>query len=186
MTRIVGDLLVLSRLDNNRTKWEISSFDPKALLQHLCDVIDTDAKEHRHTVILRTEPELPMITADRDRISQVLLNILTNAVKYTPDGGRILIRAMAQEDFVAFSIRDNGIGIPEEDVPHLFERFYRVEKSRTTGAGGTGLGLAIAKELIEAHGGTIYVESKVGAGTEVVVFLPVECRLAIAGDKQQA
>ncbi len=177
MTRIVGDLLVLSRLDNHRTKWEISTFSVSAMLRHLCDVIDTDARAHRHTVTLRMEEQLPDITADKDRIEQVLLNILSNAVKYTPDGGQILMRAMEKDGFVGISIRDNGIGIPEEDIPHLFERFYRVEKSRTTDAGGTGLGLAIAKEMVDAHGGVIHVESTLGVGTEITVMLPVACRL---------
>ncbi len=178
MTRIVGDLLVLSRLDNNRTKWEISTFSMEAVLTHLTDVIRADANEHGHTVKVRVEEGLPAITADKDRIEQVLLNILTNAIKYTPDGGTILVRAMANDAFVAVSIRDNGIGVPPEDLPHLFERFYRVEKSRSTGAGGTGLGLAIAKELVEAHGGSIHVESEVGKGTELTVLLPVVTPLA--------
>ncbi|MCQ2431246.1 MAG: cell wall metabolism sensor histidine kinase WalK [Clostridia bacterium] len=179
MTRIVGDLLVLSRLDNNRTKWEISTFSVDGVLQHLCEVIGSDASAHGHTVTLRVEDNMPEIMADKDRIEQVLLNILSNSVKYTPDGGHILVRAMALDGFVGISIRDNGMGIPEEDLPHLFERFYRVEKSRTTGAGGTGLGLAIAKELVDAHGGMIHVESKLGEGTEITVLLPVECRLNV-------
>ncbi len=177
MTRIVGDLLVLSRLDNHRTKWEVVTFSIGDVLSHLCSVVDSDVQAHRHTLICRPEKDLPNITADKGRIEQVLLNILTNAVKYTPDGGEILVRAMAVDDFVGIAIRDNGIGIPADDVPHLFERFYRVEKSRTTGAGGTGLGLAIAKELIDAHGGSIHVESTVGVGTEITVMLPIDCRL---------
>lgn len=177
MTRIVGDLLVLSRLDNNRTKWEITTFRLDTFLRHLCDVIRADAEAHRHRLYLRMEEGLPQITADRDRIEQVLLNIVSNAVKYTPDGGKILIRAMANDEFAAIAVRDNGMGIPEEDQPHLFERFYRVEKSRTTGAGGTGLGLAIAKELVEAHGGSIRLESRIGHGTEVTVLLPLKTTL---------
>lgn len=177
MTRIVGDLLVLSRLDNHRTKWEVATFDVSELLSHLCIVVDRDVQAHEHKLIYRPEKDLPSITADKGRIEQVLLNILTNAIKYTPDGGEILVRAMAVDGFVGIAIRDNGIGIPEDDIPHLFERFYRVEKSRTTGAGGTGLGLAIAKELIDAHGGSIHVESAVGKGTEITVMLPIDCRL---------
>ncbi len=178
MTRIVGDLLVLSRLDNNRTKWEISEFSVEAVVRHLCEVVKNDIAEHRHTLSVKLDDRLPQITADKDRIEQVLLNILTNAVKYTPDGGQIQIRAAANQTHIAISVRDNGMGIPKEDQPHLFERFYRVEKSRTTGAGGTGLGLAIAKELVEAHGGKIRLKSEVGRGTELTVILPIRSPLA--------
>ena len=178
MTRIVGDLLVLSRLDNKRTKWEISTFSVDAVLHHLCEVVKNDIAEHRHTLSVKLEDDLPQLTADKDRVEQVLLNILTNAIKYTPDGGRILLRAASNHSFVAISVRDNGIGVPKEDQPHLFERFYRVEKSRTTGAGGTGLGLAIAKELVEAHGGQIKLVSAVGQGTEITVILPIRSPLA--------
>ncbi len=178
MTRIVGDLLVLSRLDNNRTKWEISEFSVEAVIRHMCEVVKNDVAEHRHTLSVRLDEGLPMITADKDRIEQVLLNILTNAIKYTPDGGQIVIRAAANRTHMAISVRDNGMGIPKEDQPHLFERFYRVEKSRTTGAGGTGLGLAIAKELVEAHGGKIKLKSAPGKGTELTVILPLYTPLA--------
>lgn len=178
MTRIVGDLLVLSRLDNNRTKWEISTFSVEAVIRHMCEVLKNDIAEHRHTLSVRLDPHLPEITADKDRVEQVLLNILSNAVKYTPDGGKIAIRAVSNRSHVAISVRDNGMGIPKEDQPHLFERFYRVEKSRTTGAGGTGLGLAIAKELVEAHGGQIRLSSELGRGTELTVILPIRSPLA--------
>lgn len=178
MTRIVGDLLVLSRLDNNRTKWEISTFSVETVIRHMCEVVKNDIAEHRHQLSVKIENDLPQMTADKDRIEQVLLNILTNAIKYTPDGGKILVRAVSNHSHAAISVRDNGIGIPKEDQPHLFERFYRVEKSRTTGAGGTGLGLAIAKELVEAHGGQIKLTSAVGRGTELTVILPIRSPLA--------
>ncbi len=178
MTRIVGDLLVLSRLDNQRTKWEISTFRLDVMLLRLCEVIHTDLEVHRHTLQKKLDAELPEITADRDRLEQVILNILSNAIKYTPDGGKISIRAAANATHVAVSVKDNGIGVPKEDQPHLFERFYRVEKSRTTGTGGTGLGLAIAKELVEAHGGSIRLQSEFGVGTEITVVLPIRSPLA--------
>lgn len=184
MTRIVGDLLVLSRLDNNRTKWEISTFSVEAVIRHMCEVVKNDIAEHRHTLSVRLDDALPQITADKDRVEQVLLNILTNAIKYTPEGGRIRIRAVSNRTHVAISVRDNGIGIPKEDQPHLFERFYRVEKSRTTGAGGTGLGLAIAKELVEAHGGKIRLSSAVGEGTELTVILPIRSPLADEAEEE--
>lgn len=178
MHRIVSDLLVLSRLDNKRTNWNIETFDLRQSIRRLCEVMRGQISEHDHKVSFGCQRGLPEITADRQRIEQVILNILSNAIKYTPDGGKIEIKlTQAPRGFLRIEIADNGIGIPDEDVGHLFERFYRVEKSRTQDAGGTGLGLAIAKELVEAHGGKISVKSRLGEGTVVTIELPVECKL---------
>jgi len=177
MTRIVSDLLVLSRLDNKRTQWSISKFDPDAALVHICEVMQMDADAHHHKLIYTAQRGLPEITADKERIEQVVINILSNAIKYTPDGGQINLYSKVVSDGLEIRVKDTGIGIPEEDIPHLFERFYRVEKSRTSETGGTGLGLAIAKEIIEAHGGTISVESQLNEGTTITIWLPIETRL---------
>ncbi len=178
MHRIVSDLLVLSRLDNKRTNWSIETFDLRQSVRRLCEVMRGQISEHNHRVTFGCQRGLPEITADRQRIEQVILNILSNAIKYTPDGGKISIKlTQLPKKFVRIEIADNGIGIPDDDIGHLFERFYRVEKSRTQDAGGTGLGLAIAKELVEAHGGRIAVKSALGEGTTVTIDLPVECRL---------
>ena len=138
------------------------------------------ASEHRHTINLDPGKNIPAITGDRERIEQVFINIISNAVKYTPDGGRIDIKAVASqpEGEVRVYIRDNGIGIAEEDLSKLFERFYRVDKSRTSESGGTGLGLSIAKEIVESHGGSITARSKVGVGTLMTVTLPIRSALA--------
>lgn len=180
MMRIVSDLLVLSRLDNKRTNWNIETFDLAESVRRLCEVMRTDVEAHDHTLSFEAEEALPEITADRQRIEQVVINVISNAIKYTPDGGKIDVTVSGMEKRLFIRIADNGVGIPEEDIDHLFERFYRVEKSRTSDAGGTGLGLAIAKELIDAHGGTIRVESVVDHGTVMVIELPVECRLKTA------
>ncbi len=177
MTRIVSDLLVLSRLDNKRTQWSIDKFDTDKMLSHIIEVMRVDAEAHSHTLKYETETALPHITADKERIEQVLINILSNAIKYTPDGGTVTLFAKALGDKVKIDVRDTGIGIPEEDLPHLFERFYRVEKSRTSETGGTGLGLAIAKEIVEAHGGSISVTSELGKGSVITVVLPIETKL---------
>ena len=184
MHRIVSDLLVLSRLDNKRTNWSIETFDLRQSIRRLCEVMRGQVSEHRHKITFGSQRGLPDITADRQRIEQVILNILSNAIKYTPDGGKIDIRlTQTPKKFLRIEIADNGIGIPEKDVEHLFERFYRVEKSRTQDAGGTGLGLAIAKELVEAHGGRISVKSALEEGTTVTIDLPVECKLDVNGKK---
>ena len=180
MHRIVSDLLVLSRLDNKRTNWSVETFDLKKSIHRLCEVMRGQVSEHRHRILFGSQRALPDITADRQRIEQVILNILSNAIKYTPDGGKIDIRlTQIPKGFLRIEIADNGVGIPDDDIGHLFERFYRVEKSRTQDAGGTGLGLAIAKELVEAHGGRISVKSTLGEGTTVTIDLPVECRLDV-------
>ncbi len=182
MMRIVSDLLVLSRLDNKRTAWSIETFDLSEAVRRLCEVMRTDVEAHSHVMTFEADEALPEITADRQRLEQVIINIMSNAVKYTPDGGRIdvSVSGVPEKGMLLVKIRDNGLGIPAEDIPHLFERFYRVEKSRTSDAGGTGLGLAIAKELVDAHGGSIRVESVLDEGTVMMIELPVECRLKTA------
>ncbi len=178
MTGIVRDLLTLSRLDNKRTKWQITEYNINDSLRHLCEVMNVDATSHNHKLILQADDTLPKITADKDRIDQVIVNIISNAIKYTPEGGTIVVgSSMADENNILVRIMDNGLGIPEKDLPRIFERFYRVEKARTSDTGGTGLGLAIAKELIEAHGGNIKIQSKIGVGTMVDIILPVKTKL---------
>ena len=112
---------------------------------------------------------------DKERLEQVVVNIISNSIKYTPSGGRIFLFA-DQMDTKTVRIRvvDNGIGIPKEDLPRLFERFYRVDKARSREKGGTGLGLAIAKEMVKAHNGKIFLESEADKGTEVTILLPIE------------
>lgn len=177
MTRIVGDLLVLSRLDNKRTSWKVETFELPRFVEHIYDVMSADARARNHTLTRSCGPDIPDITADREKLQQVIINIVSNAVKYTPEGGKIDISAKAEKNFAVITVTDNGVGIPEEDLPRIFERFYRVEKSRASDAGGTGLGLAIAKEILDAHGGDITIESAVGKGSKVTVMIPYKCKL---------
>lgn len=177
MTRLVGDLLVLSRLDNKKTSWKIETFDAERFIEHIYDVMSVSAKEREQTLTMKCESDIPDVTADKEKLQQVIINIVSNAVKYTPKGGNVAITAKNSGEFFLISVSDNGIGIPKDDLPRIFERFYRVEKSRTSDAGGTGLGLAIAKEIIDAHGGDIKIDSEIGRGTHVDVFIPYKTKL---------
>ena len=179
MTRIVKDLLVLSRLDNRRMTWSPSSFDINETLDRMCSALQTEAGLHSHILEYdcKIKDKAPLY-GDRERIEQVIANIIGNAIKYTPDGGRISV-TLSQNGKKSYdiSVIDTGVGIPEEDIARLFERFYRVDKSRSAQAGGTGLGLSIAKEIIDAHNGEIKVESKEGIGTTVTVTIPSDTRI---------
>lgn len=184
MTRIVKDLLVLSRFDNRRMTWQVSTFPVDGMISQICTALKTSADQKQHTLTYAGEgADLGEMSADKERIEQVLTNIIGNAIKYTPDGGRIEVRAenivrprddkSEPERFCRVVVSDNGVGIPKEDLPHLFERFYRVDKARSSDMGGTGLGLSIAKEIVEAHGGSIAVSSEENQGTTVICELPL-------------
>lgn len=183
MTRLVGDLLVLSRLDNKKTSWKIETFGVSRFTEHIYDVMTASAKERDQKLTLYCEDGIPDVTADREKLQQVIINIVSNAIKYTPEGGKIDISAKNKGDFLMITVTDNGVGIPEDDLPRIFERFYRVEKSRASDAGGTGLGLAIAKEIIDAHGGSITIESMFGRGTSVEVAIPYKTKLSNSAEK---
>lgn len=172
MTRLIADLLALSRLDNG-SEMKSEPFSVGALLLSASRRMNVEAKKRNQTIEECVDEFMPEVTGDRDRIDQVIVNIIGNALKYTPDGGKITVRGYCENDEVKFEVKDNGIGIPEKDIPHIFERFYRVDKARSRSAGGTGLGLAIAKEIVDSHGGNISIKSVEGEGTCVTVTLPV-------------
>ena len=175
MARIVTDLLTLSRLDYGRMELRMTRFSLSALLHKVADAMKFTAEDSGHELTVDAPDSLPEITGDRERIEQVVVNILSNAVKYTPSGGHIRLAACeGGKNTVRITVQDDGIGIPAEDVPRLFERFYRVDKARSRAAGGTGLGLAIAKEIVEKHGGHIELASEYGKGTTVHITLPTD------------
>lgn len=174
MARIVKDLLQLSNLDYNKTKWKKESISIEKLLRHACMKMGLAAKEKGHCIELNIEENIPDIIADKDGIEQVILNIISNSIKYTPENGHIDVIAKKQDKNVIITIKDNGIGIPDKDKERIFERFYRVDKARSRELGGTGLGLSIAKQIIEAHNGQIILRSKYEEGTEVDIILPIE------------
>ncbi len=172
MGRLVRDLLQLSNIDYQKTKWNRTNISIGDMLLDTISKLQLLANEKNQRITSYIQPELPEIRADRDGIEQVILNILTNSIKYTENEGTINVSAKSRDHFVDLSISDDGIGIPDEDVGRIFERFYRVEKGRSRDMGGTGLGLSIAKEIIEAHNGTIEIISKKNKGTVVNISLP--------------
>ncbi|MCI9064027.1 MAG: cell wall metabolism sensor histidine kinase WalK [Clostridia bacterium] len=174
MARLVTDLLELSRIDNNRKKIKKESFDLGELAKDCQNKLAIEIKKKNHNVECFVTADVPPVYADKDDIQRVILNILTNSIKYTPDNGNIKIYVGFVYSDAYIKVIDNGIGIPEEDLHRIFERFYRVDKARTRELGGTGLGLSIAKEILDKNGGSINIKSEVGKGTEVVIKIPTE------------
>jgi len=172
MTRIVKDLLTLSKFDYGKMEMNISRFSFAEAIGNVYKAVALDAQNHGHTFTLEGAENLPMVDGDRERIEQVIMNIVSNAIKYTADGGRIAMTAGMAGKHVFVKVSDNGVGIPEADLPRLFERFYRVDKARSRATGGTGLGLSIAKEILTQHKGDILIESVYGEGTDVTITLP--------------
>lgn len=175
MSRLVRDLLQLSRLDFNREKWNKRDNDIIGILKNVIKKIEFTAKNKNQKLIaVFNETDIVKVYSDKDKIEQVLLNILSNAIKYTQEGGQIGIDAMKMAGNVNIIITDDGMGIPANEIPRIFERFYRVDKARSRAMGGTGLGLSIARQIIEEHKGTIKVESSEGVGTKVTLTLPLQ------------
>mgnify|MGYP002797578960 FL=1 len=174
MTHIVQDLLTLSRFDSGKAELNLTAFSVEGAVRDIYNANLMEAQRHGHTVRLELEENLPQIIADRDRILQVLMNVVSNAIKYTPDGGEIRISAARAGGKVRLEVSDNGIGIPQADRGRVFERFYRVDKARSRESGGTGLGLSIAKEIIDRHQGSISLVDREGPGTTVRIELKLE------------
>ena len=174
MAKLVTDLLTLSRYDNARNRIKKESFDLGDLVKRAQDKLAIEAMKKEHNVSCFVTADVPPVYADKDDIERVVLNILSNSIKYTPDGGDIKIYVGFVYNDAYIKIIDNGIGIPEEDLSKIFERFYRVDKARTREMGGTGLGLSIAKEILDKNGGSIDIKSVAGEGTEVVIRIPTK------------
>lgn len=172
MTRIVNDLLELSRLDNKEVRFNKSAINLAYVLGSAVSKMRVNADKKGVKLFWEIKEDAPLCFADSDKMEQVFQNILSNAIKYTPSGGSITVRLWDEDNYVFTSVKDTGIGIPKEDLPRIFERFYRVDKTRSREFGGTGLGLSIAKEIVKAHEGEIEIKSEVGKGTEVIVKIP--------------
>ena len=173
MNRLVHDLLTLSRLDYDKMDWHFERFQLEDMLFDVRAAMRLEAERLNHELTFSSPPSLSLM-GDRARLEQVVINLLSNALKYTLPGGRVSVSADKSDGYVHIVVEDNGIGIPKSDLPRLFERFYRVDKARSRRSGGTGLGLAIAREIVEAHRGTIRIDSVPDRGTTVTVTLPEE------------
>jgi histidine kinase len=174
LERLVNDLQELSRVEAGAYELHRKTTTVKALVDATIKRIDSQFQEKGVHLAAQIQPDLPDIQVDEDRIGQVLLNLVGNALQHTPPGGKVLIKGSKQPGRVQIEITDTGIGVPAEHLPHLFTRFYRVDKSRSRQAGGSGIGLTIAKHLVEAHGGHIWAESPgTGKGTTFGFTLPV-------------
>ncbi|EGD51211.1 multi-sensor signal transduction histidine kinase [Thermoanaerobacter ethanolicus JW 200] len=174
MTRLVKDLLLLSKMDSEEKNLK---FEHKNLNEVIIDVINRlsiEAHKKNQKLIVDLQEVPRHVYIDKDKMEQVIVNLVTNAIKYTPENGMIKVMTEYDENFATFIVEDNGIGIPKEDLPRIFERFYRVDKARSRELGGTGLGLSIVKQIVELHKGEVNIESEVGKGTIVRVKLPYQ------------
>jgi len=174
MVKIVQDLLMLSKFDAGDNDMRFENFDIATSTNNICEALRLNV-EKRDMVLKLERPETGVVCCgDRARIEQVIVNIITNAIRYTPDGGEITVRVGGSENHVWVTVKDTGIGIPKEQLPHIFDRFYRVDRARSRALGGSGLGLSIAREIVLKHGGDINIDSEPGKGTKVVIRLPRE------------
>ena len=172
LTQMVTELLELSRIESGRLSLDLAPVAPYELLDSASKRMQLQAERAGLRLRVECADDLPKVKIDSQRLEQVLVNLIHNAVKFTHAGGEVILFAESIDGLVRFAVQDTGIGIPEEDVPRIFERFYRVDKSRA--GSGTGLGLSIAKHIVEAHGGRIWAESAEGRGSTFYFTIPVE------------
>ena len=170
---LVNDLLTLSQLESGAPNVQLGSVRLTELYAGIARDWGRRFAEKQISIDIEVAPKLPIMRADETRLQEILYNLLDNALKYTQRGGRIRLAATRRGDEVVISVADNGPGIPEADLPRIFERFYRADKARSREMGGTGLGLSIVKHIAQMHGGRVEAESKLGQGTTIRVILPV-------------
>ena len=177
MMRMVTDLLHLSRIDNATTRLDVELINFTAFITFILNRFDkmrSQDDEKKYELVRDYSINSVWIEIDTDKMTQVIDNILNNAIKYSPDGGKITVSMKTTDDQMILSISDQGLGIPKEDLPKIFDRFYRVDKARSRAQGGTGLGLAIAKEIIKQHNGFIWAKSEYGKGSTFTIVLPYD------------
>jgi signal transduction histidine kinase len=171
LRRLVDDLRTLSLTDAGELHIDRQAIPPRVLLERLAAAYRRRADENDIAISIQAEPNAPDVHVDQDRMAQVLGNLVDNALRYTAPGGRITLGARAEGSVTLITVQDTGEGIPPQDLPHIFDRFYRGNSARSEDGGESGLGLAIAKAIVEAHGGTISVDSEIGVGTTFTIAL---------------
>lgn len=174
MAKLVTDLLTLSKYDNDEDRTKKVEFDLGDLVKKCQEKLQIEIDKKHHNAECFVTANVPLVYADKDGIERVVLNIISNSIKYTPENGTIKMYVGYVYNDAYIKIIDNGLGIPDEDLNRIFERFYRVDKSRTREMGGTGLGLSIAKEILDKNDGSIDIKSKKDKGTEVVIRIPIK------------
>jgi signal transduction histidine kinase len=167
---LVKDLENLAKVESQILKLNKSFVDLHSLVVSVCTGFEIEASKKR--IALAVAGKVCMTFVDEDRIKQVVFNLLSNAIKYTPDDGKITVTVQEKLNSFNVYVEDDGIGIPKEEIPLIFERFYRADKSRNRKTGGAGIGLAIVKSIVQAHGGTITVKSQIDKGSQFVICLP--------------
>jgi len=173
VTLLIEDLLDHSRIEAGVVRIRLEPVDPAELLRAAAGDQELSAREKGLSLYVELPPVLPVVTADPHRLRQVVDNFLRNALKFTPQGGRVLLSARADSKELLVSVRDNGVGIPEAELEKVFERFYQVEQASSRRVRGSGLGLAICKSLVERHGGRIWVDSVPGEGSNFQFSIPL-------------
>jgi len=171
LTQMATELLELTRIESGQVPLELKAVDPSKVLNLASDRMRAQAERAGLSLSVEVSPPVPLIQADAQRLEQVLVNLIHNAVKFTRPGGAVVLSASAEGDFVRFAVRDTGAGIPEDDLERIFERFYKADRARS--GGGTGLGLSIARHIVEAHGGKIWAESAEGRGSTFMFTIPI-------------
>ena len=171
LNSLASSFLDLARLESGRVQFRKTRFSVADLIYECTDVMTSKAQETSIQIRVDVPSDMPLMEADRDKIKQVLLNLLSNAIKYNRPNGSVIITGSFNANELSITIQDTGLGIPEEFIPHLFEKFYRVREHEGKAA-GTGLGLSISKQIVQGHNGRIEVKSKMGVGTSFTVHLP--------------
>jgi PAS domain S-box-containing protein len=172
LAKLIDDLLDLSRIESGKLKMVFVPTDILGVIKRTMSIIENSAKMKSISIEIQAPENLYKVLADETRLSQVILNLLDNAIKYTSEGGAIKISVRSNDQFVEVDISDTGIGIPEKDLSRVFERFYRVDKARSRDMGGTGLGLSIVKHIVQAHGGEVWVKSTLEHGSTFCFVIP--------------
>jgi signal transduction histidine kinase len=186
LTRLVDQLLDLSRMESGDLALSLGPVQLSPLVDRVMSEVAVARPERAKTLTVNNDvpTDLPLVEADQERIHQVLFNLLDNAFRFTPDGGSVRVRAVLANGSCEVSVEDTGPGIPEVHLPLVFERFYRVDPSRSRDDGGTGIGLAIARSIVDAHGGKIWAESDEGKGSTFRFVLPLAGRAAPPGERE--